>query len=317
MTNNRPMVSVLMLTYNHEKYVRQALDSILMQEVNFEYEILISDDCSNDNTREILTEYKKLYPKIIKLFFNPFNIGATRNASKVLKAARGNYIAACEGDDYWTHKHKLQIQVDFLEKNKQFVGCTHLFTVVDENSKPYGNQYLSWVKQKDVFKLDDFQGMFLPGQTATFLRRNLVYDGKIDVEELYKIHSFVGDKTLMLMFLLNGDFALIREKMSCYRKSFANSSSATGMIYRNKLQFLKDDYNIVLILEKFAQNKIDCISFKTGKKIIFTKAVVFAFLKLNYSFLRLAFKIFRESGCDGSFITFIPCYVFSLLKNRI
>ena len=97
MQEYRPMVSVIVLTYNHEKYIKQALDSILRQKVNFDYEILIGDDASTDNTVKVLKEYKSKFPNIIKLFLNEVNLGATRNAYNLLVNAKGKYLATCEG----------------------------------------------------------------------------------------------------------------------------------------------------------------------------------------------------------------------------
>ena len=89
MENKRPMVSVIVLTYNHEKYIKEALDSILMQKVNFDYEILIGDDASSDNTVKILKKYQNRYPNIIRLFLNKINLGGTYNAYNVLINAKG------------------------------------------------------------------------------------------------------------------------------------------------------------------------------------------------------------------------------------
>lgn len=307
MQEYRPMVSVIVLTYNHEKYIKQALDSILRQKVNFDYEILIGDDASTDNTVKVLKEYKSKYSKIIKLFLNEVNLGATRNAYNLLVNAKGKYLATCEGDDYWTDDNKLQIQVEFLEKNKELVGCSHYFTVVDENNKPYKNQYLSWVKQKNIFTLNDFEGMFLPGQSATFLRKNLFLDKSIDFSYLYKIHRNVGDKTLILIYLFYGNFGLIKKYMSCYRKSYKNSM--TGLIYKNKVNFLYEDYNMLNSFEKIALEFNSNLKFKLGKKILFAKSVYFFIKLFDRDYLRLCNKILKENKHHFiEYIFYIFCY---------
>lgn len=307
------MVSVVVLTYNHEKYIKQALDSILMQKVNFDYEILIGDDDSTDDTVKILKEYKSKYPKIIKLFLNEKNLGATRNAYNLLTNSNGKYLATCEGDDYWTDVNKLQIQVDYLEENKDLVGCTHYFTVVDEKRKPLKNQYLSWIKQKDLFTINDFEGMFLPGQPATFLRRNLFFSKSIDFSYLYKIHRNVGDKTLMMIYLLHGNFALIKRNMSCYRKSYRNT--ITGEIYKNKLKFLNEDYQMLKKFEKILVLYDKKINFLKGKKIIFAKAVYFYIKSFKKDYLNLIKLILKENKNYIKFITYVPLYYFIRLVN--
>lgn len=288
----RPMVSVIMLTYNHEKYIRQAIDSVLMQEVDFEYEILIGDDASTDKTVEILKEYKKKYPEIITLYLNNVNVGVSRNAYNLLIRAKGRYLATCEGDDYWSHKYKIKQQVEFLEHNNEFVGCTHLFTVIDENNNKCLNQYISWVVTKDCFTINDFQGMFLPGQSSTFVRRNLYYDNIIDLQYIYRVHKNVADKTIMLLYLMHGNFGLIKKNMSCYRRCYDNLNSMTGFINHNKIEFLKEDYQIIKDLENIALANNKTVNFNKGKRIIFSKAVYFFFRTLDRKYLYLAAKIY-------------------------
>lgn len=133
-----PKVSILCLTYNQEKYVSQALDSFLMQETDFDFEVLINDDASTDGTVKILKEYAKLYPDIIKPIFHKENLYSQgfRNliGRFLFPKAKGKYIAICEGDDYWTDPAKLQIQVDFLDKNPEYSVCFHTTRVVYENN---------------------------------------------------------------------------------------------------------------------------------------------------------------------------------------
>lgn len=169
------MISVIVPTYNHEKYIQAALDSIFAQQTEYSFEVLIGDDFSTDGTRAILQEYKSYYPNCIRLFLSPKNLGATRNAFNLLTNARGKYLATLEGDDYWTDPEKLQQQVDFLESHPEYIGCTHKFTVVDEDNHPLRNQGLSWIVQKDTFSLNDFDGILMPGQPSTFVRRNIFY----------------------------------------------------------------------------------------------------------------------------------------------
>lgn len=113
-----PLVSVLILTYNHEKYLEQSVNGALMQKCNFLYEIVICDDCSSDKTRDIATSLQKKYPNKIKLVFNEKNKGFIRNYyESIEESCSGKYIADCPGDDYWIREDKLQMQVDILEKH--------------------------------------------------------------------------------------------------------------------------------------------------------------------------------------------------------
>ncbi|MDR2221789.1 MAG: glycosyltransferase [Flavobacteriaceae bacterium] len=119
-TIKNPIVSVAMLTYGHIDYIKQAIESVLIQETNFPIQLVIAEDCSPDNTREIVKEYQKKYPHIIKLILQDVNVGAIENNHVLLENLDGYYIAPLEGDDYWSDSKKLQQQVDFLEQNLEY-----------------------------------------------------------------------------------------------------------------------------------------------------------------------------------------------------
>jgi glycosyltransferase involved in cell wall biosynthesis len=122
--NIQLLLSVGLITYNHENYIRQALDSILMQKTDFDFEIIIGDDCSTDSTPDICREYALKYPNI-KYKKNEKNEGISANWRKTIEQCNGKYVALIEGDDYWTENYKLQKQVDFLETNQDFSLCFH------------------------------------------------------------------------------------------------------------------------------------------------------------------------------------------------
>ncbi len=123
------VVSVCVITYNHCNYIRQCLDCILMQQVDFPIEIIINDDCSTDGTAEIVKEYEKNHPELFRATYqteNQYSKGVRGMFARFcFPKARGKYIALCEGDDYWTDPLKLQKQVDFLEENSGYVMCSH------------------------------------------------------------------------------------------------------------------------------------------------------------------------------------------------
>lgn len=121
--NNKPLVSVCMITYNHENFIKNAIEGILMQKTSFPIELIIGEDCSTDNTRKIVEDYEGKYPNLIFAQYSEKNLGMMNNFFNVLQAARGKYIALCEGDDYWTDPLKLQKQVDFMEENPDCVIC--------------------------------------------------------------------------------------------------------------------------------------------------------------------------------------------------
>ena len=118
-------VSVCIITYNHARFIGQALESALMQKTNFDYEIVIGEDCSTDNTGLICKKYAEMYPDKIRLLQNDKNLGVIENFKRTLYACKGEYVALLEGDDYWTDELKLQKQVDFLESNRDYAIVFH------------------------------------------------------------------------------------------------------------------------------------------------------------------------------------------------
>lgn len=213
-----PLVSVQVLTYCHEKYIRRALDSILAQKADFDFEVLVGDDASTDGTQDILKEYGEKYPGIIKPVLRDENIGTTRNGYDIRERARGKYLAFLDGDDYWTDENKLQMQIDFLKANPQYIGCCHKCVVVDANDVPDYTAFPHWTRCKKVFTLNDYiEKWELPGQTGTVVIRNIFLDKQTDFTAMYKLHSYVGDKTMFLFLLTRGDFYCFNKVMSAYR----------------------------------------------------------------------------------------------------
>lgn len=131
----KPKVSIVTITYNHEMYIEEALRSFVNQKTNFDYEIIIADDCSTDRTASIIKKYAEEYPDVIKPILRKENIGAVANSIASLKEATGKYIALCEGDDFWTDNTKLQKQADFLDSNPDYSLCFHPVRVFFQDNK--------------------------------------------------------------------------------------------------------------------------------------------------------------------------------------
>jgi hypothetical protein len=125
-------LSVVMITYNHERFIGQAIESVLAQKVNFDYEIVIGEDCSTDRTRAVILDFQRRYPDRIVVLLRERNIGAMRNFAGITKVCRGHYLAILEGDDYWTCTNKLQKQVDFLDAHPDWAVCCSRAEVKNE-----------------------------------------------------------------------------------------------------------------------------------------------------------------------------------------
>ena len=111
-----PLVSVCCVTYNHADFIKQTLEGFVTQKTNFPFEVIIADDCSTDGQQDIIKEYAKKYPDIIKPIFHSHNTGSYQNLLDAASACKGKYVAMCDGDDYWTDENKLQKQADFIDR---------------------------------------------------------------------------------------------------------------------------------------------------------------------------------------------------------
>lgn len=148
-----PKVSILLITYNHEKYIAQAIESILMQKTEYSYEINVIEDCSTDRTQEIVMRYAVSHPHIVKPFFNKKNIGfkvTQKNFYRGFQTLTGDYLAILEGDDYWSSPYKLQTQVSFLEANPEFAISAHNTVKVYEDGNTLPHRFLYFGQQADA-----------------------------------------------------------------------------------------------------------------------------------------------------------------------
>jgi glycosyltransferase involved in cell wall biosynthesis len=168
-------LSVLIITFNHERYIVQALDSVLSQQTSFDFEIVIGDDCSTDGTRSIISDYQKRHPEKIRLLPAEKNLGPTRNFIKTYKACKGQYIALLEGDDFWTSNVKLQKQVDYLDAHERFALCFMNSSVVNEEGKVTKESRLEEDRKRDLLQKDIVSGLVPPTNTVVF-RNNVVND---------------------------------------------------------------------------------------------------------------------------------------------
>lgn len=210
----KPLVSISCTTYNHAPFIRQCLDGFVIQKTLFPFEILIHDDASTDGTQDIIAEYEKKYPDIIKPIYQQDNqyskgipIGVTFNFPR----AHGKYIAMCEGDDYWTDPLKLQKQVDFLESHPDYVMCSHRF-----NKYWHERGILEEDSDKD-FKGADYDLQNLIGgkwltQTLTVMYRRSALDLK-----RYYSYGMSLDMIMFYELLRHGKGYCFPEVMGVYR----------------------------------------------------------------------------------------------------
>lgn len=206
--DRKPLVSVAVITYNMAHYLPQLLDSILKQKVNFAYEIVVDDDHSPDNSREILCEYQRRYPDKFVLSLRDNNVGGSRNMYGVLRKCRGKYIAILEGDDWWECDDKLQYQFDFMEQHSEYIGmyCNSWCELSRTESIQKVRREIS---EPLVFSYKDFQKYHffdrLPNSTDTAFFRNFFKDSpEVELDVFYKAHKMVWDQSLALILYGKG-----------------------------------------------------------------------------------------------------------------
>ncbi len=229
---NEILVSINCITYNHEKYIAEAIESFLMQKTNFNFEILIHDDASVDGTADIIREYQKKYPDIIKSILQNEN-QQSKGVKKISyiynhMRAKGKYIAMCEGDDYWTDLYKLQKQVDYMENNPECSMCFHAAYMVNIDRKrinvikPYNKDCVS--KTEDIILGD---GGFMA--TNSILYRKCVMD---NAPKLF-LNAPVGDYPLQILTSTRNYAYYINEFMSAYRVGVTGSWSSRIKLEKN------------------------------------------------------------------------------------
>ena len=168
-----PALSVLLVTYNHAKFVAQALDSILMQRTDFDFEIVVADDCSSDSALTIIKEYEKQYPQL-RLLPAETNVGISRNYQRGFAACRGEYIAVLEGHDYWISPRKLQAMSAFLDRNPRCSFCFHRIIRYDEHPESVAIQPADWTVEQILTASELAGGNFIGGLSTCVYRREII-----------------------------------------------------------------------------------------------------------------------------------------------
>jgi len=256
-----PLLSIVTITYNHEPFIAKTIEGVLMQQVNFPIELIIAEDCSTDGTRAICQQYAEQYPELIRLITSESNVGAIANERRAMLAARGKYIAFCEGDDYWTDPLKLQKQVDFLESHPDysvtFHRCKHYnvetHEMIDDNCGYLfadNNQLGVDITTAQFFKTWITQPLTMVYRVASFdLDVALQYQYYRDMHQIY--HLLQAGKGYLFAFDggvrtrheggMAGKATLLEQSwsgMTIAEELFRiNKTQDTKVYYQNMLQF--------------------------------------------------------------------------------
>jgi glycosyltransferase involved in cell wall biosynthesis len=222
-----PIVSVVMITYNHERFIAQAVESVLMQETDFPVELVIGEDCSTDGTREVVSRLARENPGVIRPVLQGRNVGAVSNTDAVLKACRGEYIAMLEGDDYWTDPLKLRRQVEALDRDPGASLCFHLSGVLDDRTGAQGGTLPEEkYRSSDLTAEDMLYSHMIPSNTKMWRRSCLPHFRRTSaVRQL--------DRAMDVILALQGRVLFLDKTMSVYRLHSGGIWTGAGQLQRN------------------------------------------------------------------------------------
>ena len=240
----QPLVTVLVTTYNQERYIRQALDSVLAQRTDFPFEVLVSEDAGTDGTRAILQEYAARDSRI-RLRLRDKNVGISRNWYEGLCAAKGEFVCTLEGDDWWLAEDKLQKQVDFLRTHPDYAAVSHRIQEIDDA----GNRYNCPPSDPRLLNRDATMELFLQGVTfscTACLVRNFFRTPDPAREAYVTANRSIADFALCMLFLDAGRVFVMDEALSAYRVAGVdaahqnyNATTTAVQKYRDFLQVVE------------------------------------------------------------------------------
>ena len=296
--SQEPLVSVYMLTYNHEPFIAQAIEGVLAQKTDFPIELVIGEDCSTDRTLEIVSEYQQKHPDVIRVITSDINVGVKENVKRTRGFLRGKYIAPCEGDDYWINPFKLQKQVDYLEKNQEYALVAHRIHVVDRNGYILERKIGQGHNKCTITQLDCIsQGIGM--HHCSLVYRNVLKDLP---DYYYKVAS--GDSALVVFVLGYGNGYFFNEIMSCYRINESGIWSNTNQLYRNVSWLNLETFQLIeypvykKVLRKKIRQRIKWIAHHLDKNNIieflslWRKAIVYPIKYSIFHFIRIILMYF-------------------------
>ena len=290
---NTPSICVVCLTYNHEKFLKNALDSFISQKVNYPFRVIVHDDASTDKTTEIMLEYEKKYPELFTMIYEKENQFSKLNGiggiyrEIIAPLVHEKYVALCEGDDYWTDPLKIQIQADYMEKNSDCPMCVHDTMLVDPDGNNIkrlnGSDNEQFYNMKNV--LFDWGNCF--HTTSFFCRREIIFERP---REFYM--NWVDDWALSIYAASIGKISYIGRVMSCFRcQNSESQTSKSGKDLSIKINHFIDAIDSWERMNEYTNKKFNELFTKKIASfeawlLIYQKKYLKAFLKYPYYSLK-------------------------------
>ena len=264
MDNREIMVGISLICYNHAPFLRKCLDSILMQKVNFRYQVVVGEDCSTDNSREILREYEEKYPDIFVMLYNEKNLGPSGNSLNVKRHLTGKYIVGGETDDFWTDENRLQKQFDFLESHPEYVAVGSNFYSVDAEGKQ-GRMELFDYQVNKPYELKDYllYGYVIHGNTLMY--RNVIPFQSEKYLKMRSVATTMGDIITRVLLYDKGRIFILPDIMHAHRSGAKTPSSFSCSYQTRALEYTKMYCCIVDAIEEYCDGKYDLYELKANR----------------------------------------------------
>jgi glycosyltransferase involved in cell wall biosynthesis len=236
-----PKASVWMITYNHENYIAQAIESVIHQVTTFDFELVIGEDCSTDATRKICLDFQEKYPNIIRVLEHTSNVGIHKNLINTLEDCSGEYIALLEGDDYWTDRSKLQKQVSFLSNHPEFVMCYQKTREINELT---GSEKITNEHDNATTGMSELleRGWFM--RTGSLVFRN----GLIKNFPEWYYHHPSTDYMLHILLAQHGAIAFLNETTSVYRR---HEGGITQVFQEKQVLFNQQKHELLETINRY------------------------------------------------------------------
>ena len=284
------VLSVICITYNHAPYLRRALDGVLMQNVDFPIEVIIAEDCSTDNSREIIDEYCRRNPGFFKVIYREKNVGPRINLQEAKAASSGKYLIYLETDDCWTDPNKLSKQVKWLEEHPDTIAVTHRCRMIGDHDEELDIEYPSI--QKGYYQWKDYLNDIMPGQTTSMMVRNYYKYPFFDssLTDNPNRAKGPGDRRRYFMLRNQGEIYCIDACMSDYRfvQNKGSSYSAT-----NKASIQND----ILYYKEYVEYCCRINASKEAKKVaeaLYMRANWIAFLHREHVDAKILLKEYSK-----------------------
>lgn len=261
------VMSICCLVYNHEKYLRKMLDSLVCQKTDFKYEILINDDASTDKSPEIIKEYQQKYPDLIKPVFqteNQYSKKVPMSNTFLFPRVKGEFVCFCEGDDFWCDENKLQEQYNIMKAHPECSICTHCIQLVKENGEYIKGHFPERKIETGIIEQEQYAQWLLAEATITFqltsycIKAELIHALEADkLPEFYKA-SPVGDAAILRYCLNFGKVYFLNKTMSCYRiNSIGSWSLREFNTCENKINHFEKMKKMDLLYNEFSGGKFE------------------------------------------------------------